>query len=269
MLRVISVGLLVAVLVVMAGCGALLGDNEPASQVTPAPVPTDPSTTPSVSYLAPGLTKYGLINASALRETHTKHLENTSFTVREMWILKFPNGTVAARRMVTTYVEGTRIYRVTTINGFPRQVSEVETWYGETRSFGREVSNNSISYSQPSRDRPSHVEAIPKPGTHFNNVFEPWMNPDIDRVSRNGTTLYHLENILPSNPSNITVSARIDSRGFIRSYTVSEPITYPPVPNASRSIRSIQFTNIGTTTVERPAWYTEAVNRTTPGKERM
>lgn len=264
--RTASVGLLVAILVVTSGCSALFGSNgaTPTPQFTPAPVPTEEPTPTPVPLLAPGLTNHGLTNASALRESHTKFLANTSFTVREVWLLKLPNGSVAARRVVTTRVEGTSVYIVANYTGFPHPISERETWYGENRSFTRTVYNNSISYSRLSREGPSHIEPIPQPGAYFNHVFEPWMNPVVERRSRNGTTFYYLEKSIRDSGSNITISARIDPRGFIRSYTVREPISSPyPVPNASRSVRTIQIIDIGTTTVEQPAWYDEAVNKTT------
>lgn len=250
-------------LILLAGCNFLGSDpSMKTPRVTPADVPTDSTVTPR-EQIAPGLTKYGLTNASALIEAHTDFLTNTSFTVREVWILESPNGTVAARRVITTRVEDDRIYSKYNSTGLRGPVYQ-ELWSGRNRCLKRIVYNDSSTYHRISCSESSHVEEIPEPSVEFYRSFESWNDPRIERVSVNGTLLYRLETTYQNRPSNITITALVDSRGVIHSFTIREPITYPPVPDATRSIRSIQITDIGTTTVERPAWYAEAINKTTP-----
>jgi hypothetical protein len=261
--------LLVAVLLVLSGCNAFtdrVTDPAETPTLTPASVPTDELTSTPVAQIAPGLTKYGLINGSTLVNAHTAFLRNTSYTVRKAWILKSPNGTVVARRVDITRVEGSRIYSTGESTGMPGQARHVtyETWYGEKRGFTRRTYNNSTSYTRIPHTGLSYNETIPVPGPSFYHAFESWRNPVIERLSRDGTTLYRLKETYRNDPANITIYARIDTRGVIHNYTVRKPISFPPVPDASLSIKSIQVTNISATTVERPAWYAEAINTTTP-----
>lgn len=247
-------------LVAFAGCNVFnSGSNTPA--VTPMDVPTADPTLTAVPQLAPGLTQYGLTNASALIDAHTAILANTSFTVREVWLLKYPNGTVAARRVSTKRVEDDRVYRTYESTGL-LEPAQQEVWIGTKRSFGRITQNNSTSYYRISRARLSHNELIPQPPPAFLDAIASQSNSISKNVTRNGTTVYRLTAMSKNSSSQYAGSILVTASGLIQQFTVRIPISFEPIPNASLSVRSVRITNIGTTTVERPSWYTEAVNAT-------
>lgn len=263
-LRTVSVVLLAAVLVATSGCNALTDGNEltPPSRVTPVAVPTDAPTPTPVGHLAPGLTRDGLTDPNELVDAHAAVLANTSFTLREEWTLESPNGTVLARRVRTVRVEGDESYTVLDRTGAlgPRHR---ETWSGTEGHVSRTSHDDATSYDRLPLSGSPHDEAVWEPGALFYRAFEPQWNPTVGRLDRNGTTLYHLDNIYPSGPSNNGITARIDPRGVVRNYSVYDPDpAVSRVPSATLSIRSVEITDIGTTTVERPAWYDRAMDRT-------
>lgn len=251
-------------LVAVAGCNAFSGSDPATPPVTPAPVPTDDPTSSPVPRLAPGVTKYGLVNASALRHAHKERLENTSFTVHSAWILRYPNGTVAARSVETTRVgdNGNRTYSTWTVTGFPRPLKHGEAWHNAEWGIVKAVSkNNSTNYYRyqirPQSD-PARTSGII---WDFADLFDP-QETTVTTLTQNGTTLYRLNGT--SRQPNVTIHILVDSHGLIHSYTMRTPSYDTRFSNATWSIRTTQFTTIGTTTVERPSWYAEAINNTTP-----
>ncbi|HET7323989.1 MAG TPA: hypothetical protein VFJ06_06640, partial [Halococcus sp.] len=76
--------ILVAVLVVFAGCNGVLGSgsDEPDIRFTPVPVPTDKPTPTPVPQLAPGLTRQGIEYVSPLLAAPESFYRNRSFTIR-------------------------------------------------------------------------------------------------------------------------------------------------------------------------------------------
>jgi hypothetical protein len=255
----------VAVLLVLSGCSTFIdgGDSTPTVQVTPAPVPTDKPTPTPIPRIAPGVTTHGLINASALIDAHTAFLANTSYTVHSRRILKYPNGTVAARSVGTMRVEGNAIYSTGLSTRFSGE-RHTETWYSDGQILMKVTTNNSTSYN------------LITPPESFRRVFLPVpkliMRSELrettitERTAQNGTTLYHLK-ITTQNGA--TIRALIGPRGLIHNYTVRKPISrsISTIPNATHSIKTVQLTNIGTTTVERPSWYSRAINKTTTSEQ--
>jgi len=88
------------------------------------------------------------------------------------------------------------------------------------------------------------------------------------RTTSNGTTLYRvvgtnatnpvaLGSATLQNPRNVTFRAVVTSQGVIREHRVSYTATTNDGP--VRVDRRVRYTDIGNTTIERPAWYEEAI----------
>lgn len=75
--------LVVAALLALSGCSGLPGGEDPASTVTPAPVPTDEPGSGPGSMLAPGLFADGELDSDMLEAAHQEALLNTSFVWEE------------------------------------------------------------------------------------------------------------------------------------------------------------------------------------------
>lgn len=268
---------LLAVLVVLAGCsGVFGGSGEPTETVTPAPVPTDEPTPTPVPRLAPGLTGQGIENASALVAAHASFLRNQSFTRQSNSTGVTSNGSVLVRTtsMLRAGPPGEGLYSVIERNGSylfegraTLPVHSEAWWEGQRYVVKRTFQNGTTTYRQPpvSATRsdivagtlPYRLESFSTNNTMVSEHF-----------TRNGTTLYRVRGVTRSNTAgNLTLRLLVDSRGLIHNYTTIRRLPFGM--NISKSVTKTRFVAINTTDApERPPWYDEAVNRTTrvPGE---
>jgi hypothetical protein len=88
----------------LSGCNAFGGgDNTARQTVTPADVPTD-GTTQTPVVLAPGLTRYGVVDPVALGDAHNAALSNTSYTYMKTVTEQYANGTLRSRWTTKAHV---------------------------------------------------------------------------------------------------------------------------------------------------------------------
>jgi len=146
-----------AVVLVLAGCGGLTGTESGAGgdigedeangeigdgaavSVTPAPVPTVENTTASSQELAPGLSATGVSDPDALLAAHRRVLDADPYTVRAVVRVTDANGTVYSRSAATTRVteRGERYYYVGEF--VPSKRSDETLVRYESWSDGREI----------------------------------------------------------------------------------------------------------------------------------
>lgn len=93
---------LLAGLVVLAGCGGVLdgGRDAPTVTITPASIPTDESTpipTPPPPPLPRGVTELGIKDPDTLANAHMVALEDTSYTFHRVHVERYENGTLRER----------------------------------------------------------------------------------------------------------------------------------------------------------------------------
>lgn len=112
--------LAVALLAVVAGCGAVVGPSGPTETVTPAPVVT-PTPVDEPIVVAPGVTTDGVEDLERLIDSHRRAVWNTSYAWEEVTRESFASGNRTATRPRTRWVvfEDESTYR--------RHVSEFET----------------------------------------------------------------------------------------------------------------------------------------------
>lgn len=261
-----------AVAVVLAGCNALLGagggsapEAAPKPTVTPVPVPSDtPTPTPGPEQV-PGLSAAGVENISALFAAHRDSLRNWSFTVRINSTAVFENGTVAdvgnttgrvgrSRSQVFIRSERGEINRRGTRN---RTIVASERWYGNNQSFYAVLfADTPAVYAPLSQENAPRLNltrlppSLPRPTAENSRM--------VGRIERPNTTLYRIEARLPSvrGGSNITISALVDLQGRIHVYR-ARGIESGSINHSQRM--TIRYTDIGSTTVERPPWYEDAI----------
>jgi hypothetical protein len=263
---------LIAVLVVLAGCSGVLGGGggEPTETVTPAAVPTDEPTPTPVPRLAPGLTEQGIENASALVAAHASFLQTRSFTRHSNTTALASNGSALLREVSTLHAgqkgEGVRlVWKSNGSYGYPRsEVSPVRTeiWSKSKRLFlKRTYPNGTTTYEQ--------VRADEQYGTgagRFRYRLEPFGTANTtvtQRFTRNGTTLYRVRGTAQADwRGNTTLRLLVDSRGVIHKYRTAR--RFPSERNISKITHETRFSGIGTTGApERPSWVDTAMNRTT------
>lgn len=253
--------LLALVLVVgLAGCNAVA--PELGTTVTPAPVPDAPD---SPGDVAPGVaaenTTTTSIDSQYVARVHTRTLQNTSYTVNQSVVQRFPNGTVAARyatrgqfgpddraavtlqqfdrgpdgatrRTVTRFQERAQRYRLVIENGTRETTVTREPGYGAA-DYRRVLAN----------------------GDAAARVFGLVSTSVAETETVNGTQFITLETVEPASLpplENVTLTARISERNVIRSYRVAYEVERQG--ERLNTTVSLEYTDIGTTRVERPTW---------------
>ena len=244
--------------------------------VTPADVPTDEPTPTPVPQLAPGLTRGRVVDGFALVNAHGAALNNTSYTVRRNSTTMFRNGTLFDQSTTRTQLaanEG-QFYQIENSSAIPIRglgtLSERIYSTGE-RTLVARTENDSTSYAVPqSGGEPIPVQyaASGFSRDRIELLFNTVETRVTGRTASNGTTLYRVvgTNVTNpvafgsatlQNPRNITFQAVVDSQGLIREYQVSYTATKNDSP--VRVDRGVRYTDVGNTTIERPAWYEEAI----------
>jgi hypothetical protein len=252
--------LLVLVFVGLAGCNAVAPG--PETTVTPAPVPDDPDPPGAV---APGVPSANAtttgIDGQYVARVHSRTLQNTSYTVNQSVVQQFPNGTIASRyvtrgwfgpgdqaavtlsqfdrgpdgvtcRTVKRFQEGTQRYRLVIEDGTRERTVTTEPGYSAA-DYRRVLAN----------------------GGAVARVFGFVPTRVAETETVDGTKFVTLETVEPASVpplENVTLTARISERNVIRSYRVA----YRVERRGQRlnTTVSLEYTDIGTTSVPRPVW---------------
>jgi hypothetical protein len=278
--------LLVAIAAVLGGCGGTVpgdGGGGPGSTptLTAAPIPED--TGPSGgALLAPGLSANGVFDDEALTTAHRTELTEEGFVlVRNRTVVRpdasAPGGvrmlntvnfSVVAEPDATAYLL-TRVERSDRAWLIADGYTLISVWYRGPLVRNRFVNDDGLAryWGQ------NHVRSggpILDP-TDAADVREDLSTVDLrvvgeDRVG--GTRVYRLQGSgftgtteptfppLLTDPHNATMTARVDERGVVRSYTLAFEATFDGGPVRIR--RTHRVSEIGTATVGTPAWVTEA-----------
>ena len=253
------------VVVTLAGCGGVFGDGEGTATLTPAAVPTEEPTPTPVPRLAPGLTREGVRDAGALAAAHDAALDGRSFTVRRTRTYRTGTGMPVRQFTSVTRVAGDGRFRIT------------RRWTGET-TLRREASyfdgerllvaatvGNETNYR---RAPPSSVRSEAVAGTGGERIERVFTAAEtrVARSDRDGRTVYRL--VPAANGSDerldqsVSVRARITASGLVRSYTLDQRLSEREAGDASAIVVATRYGAVGSTAVERPSWYGEAMAAT-------
>ena len=279
--------LLLVVCVVLAGCnGVFGGDTQETSTLTPAAVPTDEPTRTPLPQLAPGLTGEGVVNASALAAAHHATLEDTSYTARRTVTYRTPNGTPVRRIESVTRVADDGRFRITRRWNGSTSLRRVAYYHdGDRLLVATTDTDDATTYRRAS---PGTVVAqrssVAAAGSRrIETMFVAGETVVAGRTERNGTTIYRLVPATPRRPPetatgldrSVSVEARVTDRGRVRSYTLVQRLSGEGADGAATIVVSTRYSRVGSTDVDRPAWYESALaatdattaNRTATGTE--
>lgn len=282
---------LLACALVLAGCSGFVGDGPgaevggeasddggSAASVTPAPVPAATGT----ERLAPGLTDAGVTSASELAVAHNRVLRDRSFTLRTNRTTTYANGSVRSHTAGIVRVEpngeaiGTRYERT----GVPlirltsgSTIVRSERWFGGEQGLAAVAYANGTReyYRQPANDGSVILRSFTNDGERYGRLLSGVETRVTGRVERDGTTLYRvrssgLSSGLVQFPrfesvGNGTFEGLVGPEGFVYHHR----LTYTATTENGSTLRiteSRRYEEIGETTVSRPLWYDEALNRT-------
>jgi hypothetical protein len=262
--------LVIVVLVAFSGCNAF--NNPDTTTLTPAPVPTDEPTPTPVPRLAPGLTQDGVVNASALAAAHDALLENTSFTMHRTVTYRTHSGTPVRRMTSVARVGDDGRFLVTKRWNGTTHLRRAVYYYDGERLLVATTDAFETTYRRMPPETATSLRSVVV-GTDAERIERLFVTTEMQVVGRtesNGSTVYRLVPGIGQNQSNATVSigrsvsvrARITDRGLVRRYTFRQTLSGEGPDGAVVIVVWTRYTDVGSTTPERPAWYATAVSAT-------
>jgi hypothetical protein len=263
------------VLLVVAGCsGPLVGAGDERADgetLTPVPVPDEVR---GPDELAPGVTSEGVVDATRLARAHARVLANVSYTAHRNVTRRTRDGRLRSgtESVVRTTADRSRFRYTLTLRRDERRV--IDRFADGGRIYERERQAGETTYAL--LRGPDSAPLAPRDASFGDvsnrrgiaNLFSRFRFVVAERVDRNGTTNYRLATPEPQAvpPAyDVTGSALVDERGFVREYELSYRIVRGGEGGTqvtSVAVR-VRFGDVGSTAVAEPAWYDEAVAATT------
>ena len=277
-----ATGLLLAVAVLVSGCGAVDpgsgGDATTTTTLTPAPVPEERGPDGG-RLLAPGLSTRGVFDADALVDAHRTALSGSGFVLERNRSVARPDAPAAVRTLNTVGVRATvapeaSTYRFTRVERSSREwpiagtYALIDVWYSEPVVRNRFVNDGRVERYW-GQDRATSGGPVRDPA-RSESVRSDLAAVDlrvVGNTSVNGTTVYRLrgsrigapaELVFPpllSEPRNASMVARVDERGVVRAYALAFDATF----GGDRiRVRRTHRLGVGNATVGKPGWLSEA-----------
>ncbi|WP_135825349.1 hypothetical protein [Halorussus ruber] len=271
MKRALLVGLLVL---------GWVGSAVPASSTTAsvsspsiAPAQENATTDSDATDLPPGVNESGITDPLALVEAHQRTLENVSYTLSTSMTYRRPNGTLVGQGYTVTQVApgANSYYAVSTqtvendTRWFVGERYDLAVWANETDSVSaRKVPDEETTYHWTSRERAGF-----EPTSQWELLYAAFGDGGgevVGQVERDGTTLTKIVSTPSDEETPVrlqyTFTVLVDSQGVVHSMQTLHRTIFEDRPVVVS--RTIQVSEMGNTTVERPAWYQRAVeNKTT------
>lgn len=258
----VTVGLVLAALVVVAGCSALPGGSsrpEPQDTVTPVPVTTateSPTATPRD--LPPGVGSDGTVDVSRLIDAHTLFVGTRTYTWTFRYVAIASDGSVddAVTRRVVVGPDEYLVDQETPGSG-PNQ-----TLYVTDVGYLRTIEDGETRYER---------EGDPLGHTSYTIVdevlwrFVPGVGFDVDVVERNGETFYRLHSNDFDVPTrldrpdvdvrNFSATIYVTSDGFVRTVAAEYDREWRDIYQTVR-VR-FDYEAVGETTLAEPEWISQ------------
>jgi hypothetical protein len=277
--------LALAGLLLLAGCGGFAGGGRSTDTVSPAPVPTD-TPTASGSHWPPGTGPEGVTDPIELANAHYEALLDRSYTTTRTAVTREADGRLVSRTRFHGRFgpDRTRFRFVYTAEGespvFETTPGRLELYADETRllrslTVRNETSRERLppgSFSQragPFNERPGRAFGLRSPDREaylllsaVEGAVVPVAGDGAYRVRAAGidqpVALETLERV--EDPTNVSLTATLDANGLLRAYRLSYEATRDG--QRLRVERTVSYSAVGNTTVERPAWAGDVVNGT-------
>ena len=270
------------VVVVLAGCsGVALGPDSGSDTetVTPVAVPTD-------SGFAPGLGPSGVADVSTLAASHGGALEGTSFTVLTNRTVRWPNGSIRSRMNVKLRLSESRSFHAdVSVRGTDAPVvigeppTAAEYWANDEVYLRRQVIDNRTEFSRYRSEEEyvgtwrfwlGTIALDIGPSTDLRRTIGSYDTRIAGERTLDGETVVHVTGTRVTSErfvddqsdafgvSNATLHAFVTESGFVQSYYVVYEATLPDDSRVTVR-RAVRFRDVGSTTIDRPSWYDEAV----------
>ena len=237
---------LVVLLMVVAGCGGMLGDD---TDREPYAVESDDDESEE---LIPGLTNEGVTSSSTLWLAHVDGVSDTAYERSDRTTIRDENGTLSsARETQTTVADGGS--PVLTVFESTDEWPQSAIWYGENTTVSRHVDENgSVNLNIHSDLSPPDPTLAVDPLSLYDAV---------DTVTVNGSdemTRYHLTGTGDvSGYENATFEVVLDENGIVKEFVFEGETTHDGEPMTREF-----YTNFASVDesihLEEPDWVKEA-----------
>lgn len=256
--------LALALLLVLAGCGGFASDDRTeTTRVTPVEVPT--TTERPDRFVAPGMTAEQLVDPAALQRAHAARLTNDSHRFREVVTRRAANGTLLARYVTLVVRNGSTIrYRFDDDRLDGRDEWRVDRYVTADRVYTARTERNSTNYTvEPVSGVGRRVPVSPDDyAASLTRVFGLLPIRVDETVRRGDRTRYYLETSEPRDVPplrNATFVGAVTPEGVVDDYRVSYEVRRDGRPVTVTV--TVSISDLGTATVERPAWLDRASDR--------
>lgn len=272
--------LLLALLLLLAGCNGLPPPESAASPTATSTAVEIPSASPTG--FPPGVTGVGIAEPFTLSEAHAREL-NRSYTVRQETAIRFTNGTLYTSDTSTTRIGESRTrytYTVTVRGSGPnflgggngtltahsngtavlrRIQTDDTTSYGVyTTPDGELIPPTSVNHGTP-----RNTERIATLFGHVQNtsVTRQGDGSFVIQATALGSDTLEIDGGSIQNVTNPTFTATLTAPGLVQQYELRFNGT---LNGDSVTVQEhVRYRDLGSTTVAQPAWYDTAENATT------
>ncbi|QLG27818.1 hypothetical protein HUG10_09750 [Halorarum halophilum] len=269
--------IVVALVLLLAGCSGLTGPADERRTVNPNldTTPTSTATPAPDERYPPGVSADG-VDAGRLTDAHADALEGESKTVRVQTTIVATNGTTLLSRTTTTRTDGdTLSASVSAVGASPEFLGPFRDfgyWSDGDQTFVRqEQPNGTVQY----RERPG--DSMPTFGISptGRSTVEPLLYyAEFQHVGteRRGNATYHVLTAEPGtfelseDARNVKLTVAVTQEGLVESTF----LRYDTVLRGVEVTYVVRFraSDVGSTTIERPGWIDEATTEGTNASER-
>ncbi len=256
---------------VTAGCSSFFGIEEPN---------LEPKTTTLSGELAPGLSATGFTDRGELTRAHARILQDESYTFHKRIVERNRNGSVRGRLVQTTRLKenSSRAVHRAVRNGslVPGEGDDLllRTWSNTTMTVFAQTRSGNTSYNLSQNERALARAQGPTNRDRLYALFTAMNVTHVERVETkpSGTPTYRVvadDLVHPvtltgvndfDSVENASLVAVIDTWGLIHRYRFEATGTVDG--ERVHRTESVEITNIGETSVERPSWVSGALEAT-------
>lgn len=273
-------GLLLIVVVVLAGCNGLVGE----STTTPGLTPVGDIRT-EVGY-PPGVDESGVVSPEALANTHSDLVSDRSYVLVSNRTVRYENGTLRSRlRVRIDLAENKTFYVRTSTAGHAGPV-----FLGHPPATGEYWSDGEVYVRYLQRDNESVYNTF-QPPDQFTATWEFWTRT-VAFGGRSGSSEETIQTVFGAVPTRITgVETRNGTTVYLLSGTGATSLAFaPPEVESAENVRleaavgadglvreirlqydavvagdqvtverAVIYRDVGSTTVSRPPWFDRAM----------
>lgn len=246
--HILSVSL--AVLVLLSGCSGVLPGGETETPTTTNSTPEDGETLP------PGVTSSGVQDWNALLQSHSTTLQSTSFSMEMSSEVTQQNETSSQSTSASYQADPQKAVQHQSSNGIEID-SYLDTTVNQNESFTRYASENETIYKKSpasSLSQLTRARTIGQLATLYN--FEVQGSGDTHQLVSTGVkNQTQLNQAIGAEVSSSELRLTVTDDGVIKE------MQYDVETSSGATLAlDLTFSDIGSTTVSEPAWFSEAQN---------